>query len=854
MDQLRYLDFELVIEKAGSEYQARVVRSPAGEATHVFSLPFSNVELENFVLRLGATSRGRRRISSPEMQLARQFGSELFRAVFRSDVRASFVGSQHEAARCGQGLRLKLRLDAPELINVPWEYLYDDSLGRFLSLFEDTPIVRYVDMRGSITPLRVEPPLSVLVVLSRPRGYEALDVEREKANLEWALSELVEEGMLTVTLLENATLPVLADCLLRGRYHVFHYIGHGGFDERSQDGVLVLEDGWGRGHLVSGERMAVLLGNHPTLRLVLLNACEGARTSRDDPFAGTATTLVRTGGVPAVVAMQFAITDEAAITFARGFYTALSVGRPVDAAVSCARLAIFADDNDIEWGTPVLYMRTPDGCIFDMAALTPEMRKSLRQAAEAARARREAAERQAREEQEARLNELYERTVRLVGKKDWAGAQKALSDLQEIQPGYRDLSVLAEQIRSGRKLHERCAELVRGAQQDLEAGRLPEAISGFQAALDLDAGHKGAVRQLAEAQARLEQQEAEERARLEAEARHAELTRLFAAAEAAAQAADWSQAVELFGQVVGLDEGYEDAVARLAQAREALDREEAERQRQAALAERYGSACQRMEAGDWGEAERQLHQLQEEAPGYRDVEARLARATSERQAEERLQALCSEAGKAYDQAAWKRAETIYGQVLALKPDHGEAETRLAEARRQQQLATQYSQAWSHLKARRWQEAIDGFQALAEAEPGYGHPVYGAAADLLAQARQGKERAELPAPPSTRQRASTGVREEIKQREKPAEGPEEEKGASPTPPPGAQPKPAGGRPKPGGLPEEIKRREKPVEGPREEDGSPAPPSGKRLKPASGRPRPAGLPEEIKRRDKPHDLPS
>src|SRR3954463_10066004 len=42
-----------------------------------------------------------------------------------------------------------------------------------------------------------------------------------------------------------------------------------------------------------------------SLRLAVLNSCEGARNSRTDPFAGTATTLVRQGSVPAVVAMQF---------------------------------------------------------------------------------------------------------------------------------------------------------------------------------------------------------------------------------------------------------------------------------------------------------------------------------------------------------------------------------------------------------------------------------------------------------------------------------------------------------------------------------------------------------------------
>jgi hypothetical protein len=378
-------------------------------------------------------------------------------------------------------------------------------------------------MRGNIVPLSVSPPLSVLVMISRPIDHQSLDVDREQANLQSALSGLVDAGMLTVTLLDKATLPALADSLLRGRYHIFHYIGHGGFDERSQDGVLVLEDEGGRGRLTSGERLAVLLGNHPTLRLVLLNACEGARTSRDDPFAGTATTLVRTGGVPAVVAMQFPITDDAAITFARGFYTALSVGRPVDASVTHARLAIFADDNDVEWGTPVLYMRAPDGRIFDVESLTPEVQETRQRAAEAARAEREAAERQ----------------------------------------------------------------------------------------------------------------ETEERAQREAEAQQAELARLFAVADEAAQAGDWRQAIESFEEVLRLDEGYGDAAARLAQARQAMTREEAKRQRQVALAELYDGASERMEAQDWPEAERLLREIQEVDWDYRDVEARLAHVTSEREMEER---------------------------------------------------------------------------------------------------------------------------------------------------------------------------------------------------------------------------
>jgi biotin carboxyl carrier protein len=67
------------------------------------------------------------------------------------------------------------------------------------------------------------------------------------------------------------------------------------------------------------------------------------------------------------VAMQYEITDKAAIEFSRDFYDAVADGLPVDAAVTEARAAV-SMDSMLEWGTPVLYMRSPDGRIFDLSA------------------------------------------------------------------------------------------------------------------------------------------------------------------------------------------------------------------------------------------------------------------------------------------------------------------------------------------------------------------------------------------------------------------------------------------------------------------------------------------------------
>ena len=365
MPAIAYLDFDLLVQRTGDHYRAQVVNSPSGQAAATFTLPFSDLELENFFLRVGRARLGVRRIDSPEVNVAKSCGERLFSAVFQGDVLGCFRSSLDEAARRGDGLRIRLHLtDAPELADLPWEYLYNPTLNRFLALSVETPFVRYLDLPERIRPLAVKAPLRALVMISSPKDYPQLDVEREWSNLREALGDWEQRGLLVLERLDDATLASLQRRLRRGEYHIFHFIGHGGFDQRSQDGLLILEDENERGRAVSGQDLGMLLHDHRAMRLAILNACEGARASRTDPFAGTAQSLVQQG-IPAVIAMQFEITDEAAVTFAHEFYGAVADGYPVDAALAEARKAIFAQGNGLEWGTPVLYLRCPDGRIFE---------------------------------------------------------------------------------------------------------------------------------------------------------------------------------------------------------------------------------------------------------------------------------------------------------------------------------------------------------------------------------------------------------------------------------------------------------------------------------------------------------
>jgi len=388
MTPLNYLDFDLAIETldaTANRHRVRVLNSPAGQATGEFTLPFDERDLELLFLRLGRPRRSVRRIGSPEMAAAQQFGSTLYQTVFTDGVQNCLQRSLDAARSQGRGVRLRLRLsDAPVLTDLPWEFLFDTNHSHFLAYSTATPIVRYLDLPQGMGPLAVEPPLKILVMIANPRdyGYEPLDVEAEWQKVHSALAELEAQGLVEVTRLEAATLSALQRQLRRDSYHIFHFVGHGGFDEQTQSGALLLEDEDGRSRMVSGHYLGALVRDHFSLRLALLNACEGARTSRVDPFAGVAQHLVQQG-IPAVIAMQFEITDPAAITLAHEFYGAVADGYPVDAALCEARKAIYAAGNDIEWGTPVLYMRAVDGDLFDVAALT-EARKDAKAQRDAA--------------------------------------------------------------------------------------------------------------------------------------------------------------------------------------------------------------------------------------------------------------------------------------------------------------------------------------------------------------------------------------------------------------------------------------------------------------------------------------
>jgi hypothetical protein len=545
-----YLDFELEIGSgSGREYPVRVLRSPDGEAQATMRFPFDTLELDNHLkdlelalLRSARPHAARKTLTSGE-QSVQEFGRALFDALFSGEILARYIGSRRGADAQHKGLRLKLRIRAPELAALPWEFLYDPSHADYVCLSRWTPLVRYPEAAQPIRPLPVTTPLRILGMVANPTDQDRLDTKREQQRVAKAVEHLKSRGLLVLEWCPGQTWRDLRDIMLQGEWHIFHFIGHGAFDRNLDEGIIALADADGRTVPLRATHLARLLRDHRSLRLVVVNACEGARGSSLDVFSSTAATLLQ-HGIPAVLAMQYEISDLAAIEFARGFYEAVAYGMPIDDAVAVARTAVSIEiDRTVEWGTPVLYMRSPDGRIFDVT--TPASVPSTPPVVDRVdRSERIHVEQEQQLDDEA--SSAYSATQRGEG-------IETPSEIVDLQPDDQDTApLLTEAARRQQEL----AQHREYGRRAFEAGSWIEAIRHFEAVLAGDAGD-------------------EEAARLLEAAKHQQaLADLHDEARQLYEANQWQAVVEVFERIQALDPEYPDPEGLWATARQHLEDKE----------------------------------------------------------------------------------------------------------------------------------------------------------------------------------------------------------------------------------------------------------------------------------------
>jgi hypothetical protein len=359
----RRIELEIGRGDGPDSFVVKVLHSSGGRPQARLELDVGHIlsrrhELENTVL--ASTLRVRRAVA-PDEKALREVGQQLFEALFSGPVDGAYRASLGAARPEQERLQVALHITAPELAALPWETMFDPVIGKYLCL--DEPLVRHVDAPFAPEPLDVRPPVRILGLVAAPKGLPSLDVQAEQENLNKALAGAVAEGLVQLTWAPDASWRTIHGLLLGQAWNILHFVGHGDFDPAGGEGRLALVGPNEGPDFVQASRLADLLSEaDPTPRLVVLNSCAAGQSGADDLFSGTAAALVH-GGVSAVAAMQFSVSDDAAIAFARGFYTAIAHGRQIDMAARSGRIEILGL-NTLEWVTPVLYARGGVGELF----------------------------------------------------------------------------------------------------------------------------------------------------------------------------------------------------------------------------------------------------------------------------------------------------------------------------------------------------------------------------------------------------------------------------------------------------------------------------------------------------------
>ncbi|MFL5807123.1 MAG: protein kinase domain-containing protein [Roseiflexaceae bacterium] len=561
----RSADLDLTIASTGVGYTVRLRAAQGGAEGQPqdFAPPFDLATLprrRRDVADWVKQARIRRLRANEELRQARDFGAALFEQLFTGAVLEGFHASR-AALPHGDRLRLRLRVP-PDLALIPWELLFDPHAEQFLALAPDLTLLRSTDALAPVAPLHLDGPLQVVVVLASPVGadYPPIQLDRELRRIETVLKGSHTQSQVALDVIRG---PGTLDQLrtrLRTPLHVLHVLCHGDLDE-ARGGVLIFEDTDGAPEPVGADLLRALLQRRQP-RLVLLNACLGALPGGEDPFSSVGAGLLA-GGVPAVIAMQFELAEDAAVELARVFYAELAAGMPVDMALAEARLHLFGCyPTRLDWAIPVLFLRTDSGALFAVpppptretvlpvpAAVPPPVeRPSPRQTiveqrtlqrlwhlaltAYVTRDWERAAElleqvaglKPDHEDVQARLVEarrqlalppLYRQALALRDDDHWQTALEVLSELERQQPDYRD----AEGVRAWAERRQRREQRYRTALEASVRGDWAAAIVALDVLLAESPDDREASALLARAHAEQQATMAREQQR-RAEAQH----------------------------------------------------------------------------------------------------------------------------------------------------------------------------------------------------------------------------------------------------------------------------------------------------------------------------------------------
>ncbi|MEJ7655290.1 MAG: hypothetical protein WKH64_19120 [Chloroflexia bacterium] len=169
---MKYYDFDMwIAQEADGYYPTRARSESMGEDSGKITAA-ELVSIREALERLASDNINE--------SLLKEIGGLFYSVLFSGSVGSLFQKSLGQVyADPDRGVRVRLRIEPPDVAVLPWELVYDASRKCFLATSSETPFTRYVELPVPVRNLKTALPIRILVVIPAA----GLDVGQEERTI-----------------------------------------------------------------------------------------------------------------------------------------------------------------------------------------------------------------------------------------------------------------------------------------------------------------------------------------------------------------------------------------------------------------------------------------------------------------------------------------------------------------------------------------------------------------------------------------------------------------------------------------------------------------------------------------------
>ncbi|GGA24484.1 CHAT domain-containing protein [Okeania sp. KiyG1] len=306
-------------------------------------------------------------------------GEALFEALFDSELREDFLAYYQEVVKKQQQILAVIleinEMAMPEVVAYPWELMclpqkYNQgevyfATDRKLNFYRCGYQLEESD-KLSIN-INEGKKLKIALVVSKPTADSQLsNVEYQGVQQYLKRVDSQQEQVEFMPVMDGLNFYDIVEKLEADKPDIFHFIGHGQLVEKEGEevGQVALVNELGEADWKDARMFGQLFsGNTP--KIVVLQACETGKQSETNAFSSVASRLMLQG-IPVVIAMQYKVSNQTAISFVKEFYAKIIEGNSVEIGVQKARFKLGIENgyDKRDFAIPVVYMNALDGYLF----------------------------------------------------------------------------------------------------------------------------------------------------------------------------------------------------------------------------------------------------------------------------------------------------------------------------------------------------------------------------------------------------------------------------------------------------------------------------------------------------------